>query len=336
MPLIKADSGLQHGVYTNKFFESRTIRQNKNVIGVCTGSTGSGKTYTEMSMAESWYTYRFKQEFPSENICFSTSLLMKRILGLQKAGKLRRGELFILEEAGANFGNLDFQNKLSKMFSYILQSFRSMNLILLMNVPVLTMINKSARQLIHLQMTTMGIDFEKELTKVKLKHHQLSQDSGKSYWKYPRVRFHGKYIKLQRLSFIKPSDDLCIAYEQEKQKFVVSLTEDFLEKAAEMEDKDDRKPRTDIQKRRYDLAWAGNIQEEIAKIEGVDVSAISGSLCSCDKKGYPLPPWVTKGKMNEKELKMWENAKEMSQKPNRKAFLLPLDLNSNITKNGNR
>jgi len=140
--LLKFDSGIKQGEFLYKWMYNRTIGRNQNVILAFTGGTGTGKTYSCLNIGEQWYENKFKQEFPIDHCCFDLGQLMKRIITLSKNGKLRKGELFILEEAGANFGNLDFQKKISKLFSYILQSFRSMNLILLMTVPVLTMINK--------------------------------------------------------------------------------------------------------------------------------------------------------------------------------------------------
>jgi len=133
--LMTSSNLLKEGVFLNKWFDNR-ISSNKNVLLSITGSTGSGKTYSCLNAGESWYAYKFNEDFPIDNVCFGLSILVKRINDLHKSGKLRKGDLFILEEAGANFGNLDFQNKLSKMFNYILQSFRSMNLIVIMNLPV--------------------------------------------------------------------------------------------------------------------------------------------------------------------------------------------------------
>ena len=45
--LIKSE-GLKQREFINKYFENRTIRKNKNVIGITTGQTGSGKTYSQL------------------------------------------------------------------------------------------------------------------------------------------------------------------------------------------------------------------------------------------------------------------------------------------------
>ena len=109
----------QEGEIFNKWLNSRLIVNNKNVLGANLGATGSGKSYRDLRMAELWYQYHFKEQFPIENICFGVGSAMNLI----SKGKLRKGEILIFEEAGVNLGSLDFQQRISKMMNYVLQSF---------------------------------------------------------------------------------------------------------------------------------------------------------------------------------------------------------------------
>jgi DNA-binding CsgD family transcriptional regulator len=283
------------GEFLNKWFEAR-IKHNKNVLLAYSGSTGSGKTYSCLNTGENWYKFHFKEKFPVDNVCFGLATLAKRINELHKSGKLRKGELFILEEAGANFGNLDFQNKISKMFNYILQSFRSMNLIVIMNLPVLTMLNKSARQLIHGHFITCGIDYQLNQTKVKPYLHQLNQVTGKSYWKYPRLRVQGKIITLERLRFNKPEPLLIQAYEFHKENFVFSLTEDFVQEALKDANKEllksSRDKLTEKQHKVLDLVVQGLNQREIGERLGVEQASIHYHCKAIIKKGYDLEKYT--------------------------------------------
>ena len=243
-------------------------------------------------MAEGWYEYQFNQEFPIGNVAFSLGALIKKINELQVNNKLRKGETFVLEETGANFGNLDFQKKLSKMFSYILQSFRSMNLILLMNVPIFTMINKSARQLVHFQMNTKSIDYETKTCKVSCKMHQINEQSGKSYWKYPRARINGKMRTIERFTFPKPSERLIQLYEKEKLKFVTDLTQEFIEEAHkieyEKELKMSRNELTEIEQRVFELSKQGLTLTAIAQIMGCSIANIHQTTQRIKKKGFKI------------------------------------------------
>jgi len=285
--LIKSRDVLEIGGFLNKWFERR-LDKNQNVICVFTGSTGSSKTYDALSTGECWYQYRFKKQFPKENVCFGVGLLARRIKELEKENL--KGEILILEEAGANFGNLDFQNKISKMFSYILQSFRSLNLILIMTLPVLTMLNKTARQLIHVHFITSGIDYENKIAKVKPLFHQLNQLSGKSYWKYPRVRIDGKIITLHKLKFRIPSDELIKDYEGLKHNFVSKLTDDFIEETAKFDRenilKSTRKGLTPVEYDVFEMLSHGLDAKQMAQEKQCDVSNIYYHLRCIKLKGY--------------------------------------------------
>lgn len=220
------------GIYFNKYLDSR-FNRNKNALVVVTGSTGSGKTYTAIRFCELYYKHKFKKGFPIENICFSLLDVTDRL----KQGTLQRGELLILEEAGANLGSADWQSKVNKIFNYILQSFRSLNIGLIMTLPVMTMLNKQARQLVHVHITTEKIIVDKKICRVSAKLHQLNQHTGKSYWKCPRLIVNGVYRKIKLMEYSLADQDLLNAYEKKKEKFVLDLISGFEEKTKSKEEK---------------------------------------------------------------------------------------------------
>jgi DNA-binding CsgD family transcriptional regulator len=278
---------LLEGILTNGLFKER-FGKNKNVLLAITGPTGSGKSYACLRIAELWYQERFHKPFPPENICFSNGEAMKLI----SSGKLEKGELLVLEEVGVNLGSLDFQQKASKMFVYILQSFRSMNIGLLMNLPVLTMLNKGSRQLLHGHMITTGIDSRNKQCKLKLYLHQLNQNSGKSYWKYPRIKIDGKALAIKRLAYNIPTSELSSPYESKKLKYLTDLTTEFSNEYDEIErDKIKAMARddlTDKQREVYNLLQKGYNQVEIARIRGVYPSAIWEQVQAIKNKGYSV------------------------------------------------
>lgn len=297
--LVRFNERMKEGEFLNKWFKNRVIESNKNVILAFTGPTGSGKTYNALSAGESWYQYRFHQPLPIENVCFNLGVLMKRLVSLYESGKIRKGEYFILEEAGANYGNLEFQHKISKMFSYILQSFRSMNVILILTVPVLNMINKNARQLVHAHFITSGINYEEKTGKVRPFFHQLSQHTGKSYWKYPRARVKKKIRKIQRLIFSIPPDDMLVDYEKEKARFVIELGREFVEEFNKIERekmiKEARNGLTDIEMETFNLLEEGKNQKEVAEILGCNPPNVCFTVQRIKKKGYLVGKSLRKG-----------------------------------------
>lgn len=214
-----------------KWMESRLIRQNKNVLGVELGPTGSGKSYRDLRKAELWYKYHFKEDFPTENICFGVGDTMR----LLSSGKLRIGEVLIFEEAGANMGSREFQTKISRMFSYVLQSFRSMNVAIFFNLPYLSMLDTHARQLLHYSAESKGIDRKTGMNKCKLFFHQVAQRSGKIYPKYPVVKINGRIRQIKRVSYSMPADYLVQAYEKKKANYLKHLTSKYSEEIDKLE-----------------------------------------------------------------------------------------------------
>jgi len=267
---------LSEGYFFLTWLKSRLIRQNKNVLGVELGPTGSGKSYRDLRKAELWYDFYFKEKFPTENICFGVLQVME----LVSAGKLRRGEVIIFEEAGANLGSLDFQNKISKMFTYVLQSFRSMNVAIFFNLPYFSMLNKQARMLMHYISESAGVNMGKGQNKCKFFLQQINQSSGKSYPKYPQVNYKGKTRKIKRFTYNKPSDYIIEAYEDKKAAYLKESTMDYVQQIKDIQNKDKPKPveikqLSEEQKNILRLREEGNNNVNIAKIKGISAAAVS-------------------------------------------------------------
>ena len=286
--LIKKDSPFTEGEVYYKWEHNR-ILNNKNVLSVTSGPTGSGKSLLDLRRAELSYQKRFKKQFPvSTNVCFSIAELMRRI----NSEDMKKGDVLILEEAGFNAGSQDWQNKTIKMFNYLLQTFRSRNICLYMNLPVLSMLAKQARQLVHIHIETCGINFEKCVVNIKPLVHQLNQQSGKSYWKYLRVRYKGKVQKVQRMAYELPSKELWNAYEAKKDKFLSEMTTEFSRKLEESERKAlDKLALHDLSPIQIDikrLREEGKKMEDIAKIVKISTQSVSMHLKRMKKWGYSI------------------------------------------------
>jgi len=285
--LIKADN-LKEGELFCKWLYSRLIKNNKNVLGAELGPTGSGKSYRDLRKAEIWYRDYLKKPFPTENICFGVASLMKRIT----SGELERGDILIFEEAGANLGSLDFQSKVSKMFTYVLQSFRSMNIGIFFNLPYLSMLNKQARMLLHYSFESAGIDFEKKINKCRPYFHQVNQGTGKIYKKYPRAKVNGRTRTFKKMNYSMPSAELAIAYEKKKAKYLLEFTTSYVDELKRLEyeslAKMERKELSDKQMEVKELLEQGYNQTEIAKMLGKSSAAVCDIVKTMKKHGYKL------------------------------------------------
>jgi len=239
---------------------------------------------------------RFNEDFSIDNVCFGVLDLLKRIRS--KELPVRKGELFILEEAGTSMGALDFANKTSKIFSYILQSFRSMNLCLLMNLPYFTMLNKQARELVHIQLETLSIDPNEKKLYLKPFTLQTNATSGKLYRHFPRVVINSSMECIEYISYGLPSKELAAAYEGAKQDFVLQTIDDGINAIEELETKNNGDKGTllnakDYRRRTY-LEDEHNVNE-LAVSEVISVSAAHQWLKTQAKHGW-FPPWDPRAK----------------------------------------
>jgi len=222
MALIKHEQ-ISEGEVFNKWLYSRLIKHNKNVLSAELGSTGSGKSYRDLRKMELWYKYYFNKEVPTENICFGLGQVME----ILSSGNLKKGEIILVEEAGVNLGSRDWQSKVSKMFNYVLQSFRSMNIGLFFNLPYLSMLDSQARHLLHYYAESSGVDYEKKTNESKPFFLQVAQATGKIYKHYPRVKVNGRTVKVNRFVYSLPSKYLIDAYEEKKDKYLKKLVREY-------------------------------------------------------------------------------------------------------------
>lgn len=277
--MIKDISELKEGDILNSIFYRRMIKSNQNILISICGKTGSGKSYACLSICESWYQSYFKRPFPVENICFSIEQVMERLVN----GNLSPGELIIMEEAGTSMSNLEYQNKLCKLFTYVLQSFRSRNVGIILNLPFFSMLNKTTRMLMHMLLQTIEIKNNKSV--LKPLHLQWSQ-SGKNdepYTHFPRIIIDDCYEAITFISYSKPPASLSEPYEVKKHAFVDNISKEVLYSAKNA----NKRPLTPLQEQILDCFKQGiTNHSEIAERIGKDRSQISHNIGYMRTKGW--------------------------------------------------
>ena len=269
-----------------KYIDSK-MRNNKNFLSVVTGSTGSGKSYSCLRLAELWYLHYFKDRtFPTTNICFSVEELIKRL----RTGGLKKGDLLIAEEIGISANAKNFQSKTNKALQFILQSFRSLNIIVLFNVPHFSFFDKTARMLMHSHIQTKMIDVEKQQCILKPYFLSISQTSGKIYSKWLRVKNikTNQLLKITSLRLSKPSKDLVVVYEEMKNRFVTALISNLDDQNSQKDQQQRHKlrPLTNRQQEVFNYLNTGKTSGEIAKIMKLPVCTISIQKRYIRNRGY--------------------------------------------------
>lgn len=204
------------------------VLSNQNYILIFTGGTGSGKSYTAMEMAMD-----LDPDFNVERIVFKP----EDFITVTKQ-KLPKGSVIMWDEVGVGLSAREWFSIQNRMISYVLETFRRDNLILIMTTPNISFIDKKVRSLLHGYAETV----EKTFTGgrfgfVKYFHIVVSQREGKTMYRYPRIRdstgrtrvVKGKSSVSGNMKFGKPPEELTIEYEKKKYEFTESLKDEAFE-----------------------------------------------------------------------------------------------------------
>jgi len=212
----------------------RVFKKNRNALLCFVGQTGSGKSWSALHFAE-----LLDPTFSVDRVCFKA----KEFMDLLDSGKLKRGNVIIFDEAAALMPSREFMSLTNRLLSYVLITFRHMNLIVIFIAPSIEMIDLNARKLFHYYFETKAINMTKELCYLKPMMIQENPRSGKLYFKYPRMRGG---IKLISLRVHKPGADLIEAYEKKRKEYSKELREDIKTSITDLEQKKNKpKPLTD-------------------------------------------------------------------------------------------
>jgi len=286
MPLIKQNSNPEEKLEAEVILKymNRMMENNKNYLCVVTGATGSGKSYSCLRLAELWYRFYFNnKEFPMENVVFSVEALVKRL----NSGELKKGDFLIAEEIGIGANAKNFQSTTNKALQFILQSFRSLNIIVLFNVPHFSFFDKTARMLMHSHFQTLKIDKQREDCILKPYFLNISQQTGKIYSKWLRIKKNGVTTKITKLRLHIPTKELLKYYEQEKDHFVRTLINEMeVTMAKKVEKAGQLKELTSRQALVYEYLMQGKRVKEIVVLTGLTQPNVSQAKASIKKKGY--------------------------------------------------
>ena len=265
--------------YWISYIKSR-IKKNKNFLGFISGSTGSGKSYCSLRIAE-----ELDSDFSVDRVVFSGLELMKLI----NNGNLKRGDVLVFEEAGVEMSNKNWASVTNKMLNYLIQTFRHRGFILIMNSPYMDFIDSATRKLFHAEIQTIGIDFNKEICKVKPQLIQYNSRLQKFYYKKLRVIKEEGNIPISFWTINKPSKVLVVDYEKKKREYTNTLNLKIMKELESLENKGNKnKELTDIQQEVVDMLKEGMTIPQIATKRERSIDVVYKNIELIKKKGYKI------------------------------------------------
>ena len=203
--------------------------QNKNVIQVFVGETGSGKSYTALRFAE-----LLDPEFDiNEQLVYTAKEFIKAL------DHVKKGQVVIFDEAGVGVPAREWQSIQNKVFSYVLQTFRYKNLIVFLTTPSMKFIDSQVRVLIHYVDHALDIPHAKYGNKSMNVINEKKHDPVRGHVDFEKWIFYDtrtrKYIDFNPLFVNMPSKKLANEYEKISQERKEQIRIDALDKIEEIE-----------------------------------------------------------------------------------------------------
>lgn len=284
----------------------RTMKKNQNNLVSVIGKTGSGKTWSAISICENMSKLD-GVPFTIDHIVFS----LKDLMDLINSGNLKRGSKIIFDEPQVSISAKDFQSVANKVFNYLVTTFRHRNLTLFFCTPFETLLDKSTRKLFHARFETISINSNNKTCRLKPRYIEYSDFKAEPYRKQLIVFYQTKVGKLKSYKLFfwdvkEPSKELIKLYEEKKMEFTNRLNKNISNKldkfdasgksltAEPQEIKPFRKFLTHKQEEAFKLRAIHETNKEVAKIMDISEMAVSSHLTLGKKKGYRVEEFKIK------------------------------------------
>lgn len=204
---------------------------NRNALIVVEGPPGTGKSYWCLKIAQYLDPTLFENpkitaELLETRILFRPSMFAK-VLNEQN---LYKGAVIIIEEGGVQADHRKWYSFNNMVFNYIFQTFRFMNLIVIVNVPVIHYIDSDAQKLFQFHVQTLEVT--NKMNRVKIMRQQYSSTRKKIYRHHLRYKINDQWIKFHKWKFPKASARLCHEYEKMHKSFKSGLIEELAKEMA--------------------------------------------------------------------------------------------------------
>lgn len=212
---------VKHNHSLMRYVQKRLYKQNKNWLAMLTGATGSGKSWTALSMAR-----KIDPDFTVDQVVLRPEEFLKGV----KDRDYGQGDVVVFDEAGAGMNAKEHMTISNRVIDQVLQTFRRQNIAVIFTVPSQANTDRSVRRLLHTYMETKTIDYKREHNIIKWLNMELNRRQDKVYYKYPRVeRDDGTLQKVDTVRVPKPSDKLIDNYEDKRSKYQDAKNEELLD-----------------------------------------------------------------------------------------------------------
>jgi hypothetical protein len=219
-------------------FAARIVRQkmwrpmnveNQHFMAAIVGREGTGKSHSALRLASV-----VDPSFGAEDVFFEP----QRLLEAFDSDDYGTGNMIVLDEAGVGLGNRSWYDKEQILLNQTLQTVRDDNMGVIFTLPRLEELDSQTIGRLHAFIEMVDVHPREGWAESKWKNLSMSRDGrGKTYKKYPRMRFGDVTKRVTCFPITPPDDALVDAYEERKEAFKDELYEEAI--AAYDDDSDD-------------------------------------------------------------------------------------------------
>jgi len=157
-------------------------RKENNAMILCVGDTGSAKSTACNYCGEKW-----DENFSINNVAFMTATNFMKVIN---SPKIKRGSVVVWDDAGQGLKSDEWYKTMNRAVRDVLQTFRIDGLIVFVNCPDPSFIDKKVLKLFDywMEAETDSIDYANNRAYFKFYIIQKNRKSGKIYWHRPRYR----------------------------------------------------------------------------------------------------------------------------------------------------
>jgi len=212
----------------SKLFGDRiSSAHNQNAILIITGPMGMGKSNGAVNIATTTADYLAAKLGGERKDYFN----IEDNVAIMKIGdiadimrKLKKYNIYILDDIGASYGARDFNDKVNKNFNKVIQTFRDTNTLLILTTPNQGLIDKVAREISHYQIEMIQAIHHKGISIGKLSEIKKLY-TGKTI--YPFIVRDG--VKYSRCVFRRMEPEMALAYEAKRKKAAAEIAQESID-----------------------------------------------------------------------------------------------------------
>ena len=193
------------------------IEQNRNVIILIDGDTGTGKTLGALRLA-----LEFDSKFSKEFITQDADNILKLFAKIGADRERYRGRVVIYEETQEDMLKSSTTTIEAKAIIKLFSKFRFTNGILIMTTPRSGHLNKYLMDYVDVHIHTEKIFYRRKVCRVKVKFGRWVESKARMFWEFMRVQYKdGEIFQLKYIDLLIPPQRIIDYYEVLKDDFFI-------------------------------------------------------------------------------------------------------------------